>query len=147
MVKDKEYFKQYYKDNKEKLKLNSKNNKLNNVEKNKKYMKQYKIDNKEKINTYKKQWLDKNLDYNSKYYRDNHKKITIEKWKQEGIIIDDYEEFYDYFIIESNCWICNKIYNTYNVSDFKCLDHDHDLLDEPNIRYICCNYCNLHIVR
>ena len=94
--------------------------------------KQYYLDNKEKINQYRK---------------DNHKQKTIIQWKYQGVIDNDYDLFYDYFITQTNCWICDKVFNKDIVMDRRCLDHDHDLLDEPNIRYICCNYCNLYIVR
>jgi hypothetical protein len=109
-----------------------------NKEKILEYHKQYSIHNKETIAEYKKQ-----------YKKDNHKTYKISRWKNQGIIVedDDWNGLYEYFIKETNCWICNKVYNKDNRMDFRCLDHDHDLLDEPNIRYICCHYCNLHIVK
>ena len=108
------------------------NKKYNDANKEKKA--QYYLDNKEKIKQY-------NLD--------NPKSTIISNWKQQGIIVedDDWNGLYEYFIKETNCWICNKVYNKDIVMDRRCIDHDHDLLDEPNIRYICCNYCNLFIVR
>ena len=80
------------------------------------------------------------------YYLDNHKQYTINKWKHQGIIDEDFDSLYEYFIKETNCWICDKVYNKDINMDRRCLDHDHDLLDEPNVRYICCNYCNINII-
>ena len=91
---------------------------------------------------------EKIYEYNKQYYLDNPKIYIISQWKYQGIIVedDDWDGFYDYFITQTNCWICDKIYSNDKLNR-RCLDHDHDLLDEPNIRYICCNYCNLFIVR
>jgi hypothetical protein len=108
----------------------------NNKEKKAKINKKYRDANKEKI-----------AKINKHYNLDNPKKKNIKIWKHRGVIDDDWDTLYDYYIKETNCMICDKVYNKNNHNDKKCLDHDHDLLDEPNIRYICCNYCNLHVVR
>lgn len=98
--------------------------------------KKYRAANKHKIRAYKKQ-----------YFLDNSKQYIIRNWKKRGVIDDDWDGLYDYYIKETNCWICDKVYSNDIVIDRRCLDHDHDLLDEPNVRYICCNYCNLHIIK
>jgi len=76
--KDKEDLKQYYLDNKEKLKQYYKQYRLDNKEKLKQYYEQYYLDNKEKINeTSKKCRLDnkeKIKEYNRQYRLDNKEK-------------------------------------------------------------------------
>jgi hypothetical protein len=128
--------KKYYLNNKEKVAENGKQYRNNNKEKIAEYIKQYYLNNKEKV-----------AEQNKQYFLDNPKIFIISHWKRQGVIDDDFDSLYEYFITQTNCWICNKVYNNDNVMDRRCLDHDHDLLDEPNIRYICCNYCNLHIVK
>tara|TARA_R110000851_G_scaffold331111_1_gene504830 strand:+ start:80 stop:397 length:318 start_codon:yes stop_codon:yes gene_type:complete len=100
------------------------------------YLKQYRIDNKEKIK-----------EKNKQYQLDNPKIYIIAKWKHRGVIDDDINGFYDYFITQTNCWICDKVYNKDITMDRRCLDHDHDIKNDNNIRYICCNYCNINIVK
>ena len=128
--------KKYYLNNKEKVAENGKQYRNNNKEKIAEYIKQYYLNNKEKV-----------AEQNKQYFLDNPKIFIISHWKRQGVIDDDFDSLYEYFITQTNCWICNKVYNKDNVMDRRCLDHDHDLLDEPNIRYICCHYCNLHIVK
>jgi len=86
-------------------------------------------------------YKEQQLTYNGK------KNLAISKWRWRGIIDPDFKSVYDYFITQTNCWICDKEYNKVNKMDLRCLDHDHDLTDEPNIRYICCGYCNLHLLK
>jgi len=98
--------------------------------------KKYKDTNKEKI-----------AEQNKKYQKENPKSMRISHWKRQGIIDDDYDLLYDVFIKETNCWICGKDFNKDIVMDRKCLDHDHDITDDGNVRYILCHYCNLYVVR
>ena len=118
---NKEKRKQYYLDNKEKI-LEQK--------------KQYGLNNKEKITKQKKQ-----------YRLDNPKSKIISNWKFNGIIDDDWDGLYEYFIKETKCMICDKLYNKDIKIDLRCLEHDHDITDDNNVRYICCVYCNLHIIK
>tara|TARA_R110000851_G_scaffold332462_1_gene508761 strand:+ start:12 stop:398 length:387 start_codon:yes stop_codon:yes gene_type:complete len=110
--------------------------------------KKYFENNKEKIAERQKKYYENNLE-KIKEYNQSPKRIKdkrISNWRRSGIIDPDLKSVYDYFITQTNCWICDKEYNKVNKMDLRCLDHDHDLTDEPNIRYICCNYCNLNII-
>ena len=122
--------------NKEKITIRNKIYKDANKEKISLYNKQYEIDNKEK-----------KAARSKKYREDNHKNIIIYNWKYQGIIDDDYDLLYEYFITQTNCWICDKVYNNDIVADRRCLDHDNTLLNEPNVRYICCWNCNINTIR
>jgi hypothetical protein len=120
-------------------------------EKQKIYIKQYKIDNKEKIALDSKIRYDKikhtpefkqnKLQRQREYRKKERQKYVVNGWRNKGIIDSDWDSFYDVFIKQTHCWICNKKY------DFKkyrrCLDHDHET---GEIRYIVCNVCNIHIV-
>ena len=87
------------------------------------------------------------IDKKYKQTPEGKKKYRLNKWKFGGIIDPDIESVYDYFITQTHCWICDKEYNNNIIMDYRCLDHDHDLIDEPNIRYICCGYCNINVIR
>ena len=72
----------------------------------------------------------------------NGKKINrIARWRQQGIIDTDFDELYAFVLGETNCMICDKKYKN---SQDRHVDHDHE---EGNVRYICCNYCNSHVIR
>tara|TARA_R110000850_G_C9576565_1_gene425621 strand:+ start:42 stop:464 length:423 start_codon:yes stop_codon:yes gene_type:complete len=140
MGKRTEYHKQYYKqyriDNKEKIKQYGKQYNIDNKKQIAENKKQYNIDNKETI-----------VENRKQYRKNNDKQLTINRWKKYGIIDDDYDGLYDYFITQTNCWICDKVYNKDIKYDIRCLDHDHDITDDSNVRYICCSYCNRHIIK
>ena len=108
--------------------------------------KRYRLKNKEKIKAYDRQYRQDNKEarqeLNNLYRKtpSGKKSIRITKWKSIGIIDEDLGAVYDYYILETNCMICNK---KYKGSEDRCLDHHHL---EGYIRYICCQYCNLHVV-
>ena len=81
--------------------------------------------------------------YHIKYYKDNPHHIVIAKWKYRGIIDSDFKALYDYFIQQTHCWICNKRYSEKMGYDKRVLDHCHET---GEVRYICCNGCNIHVV-
>ena len=124
--------------NKEKVAIKRKEWRANNKDKEAIYNNKYKANHKETIAIYDKK-------YNQ---TPNGKKLKrIADWKIRGIIDEDIDAVYDYYVKETNCMICDKIYNKDIVMDKRCLDHDHDITDDNNVRYICCSYCNLHIIK
>ena len=69
----------------------------------------------------------------------NHDKEKISIWKSRGIITNDFNNVYDVYINTTNCDYCNKKFK--NTLD-RCLDHDHSIKDNNNIRGIICRPCN-----
>tara|TARA_R110000851_G_scaffold24715_1_gene71324 strand:+ start:182 stop:604 length:423 start_codon:yes stop_codon:yes gene_type:complete len=124
--------KKRYNNNKEKALERNKKWRENNKEKIALKTKKYYLNNKEKINQFR---------------LDNPKTDIISNWKRRGVIDDDFNGLYNYFITQTNCWICDKVYNNDIVMDRRCLDHDHDITDDNNVRYICCWNCNINIIR
>ena len=72
------------------------------------------------------------------------KKIT--SWKDQGIIVQDYNKLYDSFLSMTNCQLCKKelTIDKKITHSTKCLDHDHLINNRPNVRMICCHACNLN---
>ena len=71
------------------------------------------------------------------------KQRKINKWKQWGIIDEDFSSLYDYFILQTNCMICLKLFKN---SPDRQLDHDHDITADANVRYILCRNCNCNLL-
>ena len=65
-------------------------------------------------------------------------------WKRQGIIIKNFDEFYEIFLSITQCQICQKelTVDRYTTHSTKSVDHDHNINDGENVRYICCNACN-----
>ena len=124
MVKTKEQIKttqkKYYEKNKEKI--------LERVKK-------YKQKNKEKIKQ-------KNKEYREKTDMKTPKKIRckiISNWKSRGIICD-YKYYYNIYLQQIKCYYCRKEFkNTKN----RCLDHNHNITNDYNVRGIICRSCNV----
>ena len=82
-----------------------------------------------------------------KAYRQTPKgKKTAKKsgWKEQGIIIKNFDEFYEKFLSTDICQICKKklTVDKINTHSTKSVDHDHNIIDRENVRYICCHACN-----
>tara|TARA_Y100000114_G_scaffold151221_1_gene167655 strand:- start:464 stop:916 length:453 start_codon:yes stop_codon:yes gene_type:complete len=74
------------------------------------------------------------------------KSLRIGRWKQQGIFVEDFDKFYQTFLETTNCQICNKLLteDKRTTHSTRCVDHDHNILDKPNVRAICCQTCNLN---
>tara|TARA_R110000803_G_scaffold25_3_gene67 strand:+ start:50 stop:511 length:462 start_codon:yes stop_codon:yes gene_type:complete len=72
----------------------------------------------------------------------------IANCKFRGIISLDWDATYNWFMNTLNCENpeCNVILTTdrYPISTTKCLDHDHNIINSPNIRGVLCHQCNLN---
>ena len=115
----KEYMKEYRLKNKEKLTLQ-----------NKEYKKEYRKNNKEKLTLKMRE-----------YRKDNpecKKRETIYDWKRRGLICEDYDKLYEYYLSIYECQNCGFQLNQ-DLSTRKCMDHCHNT---GQFRQILCNYCN-----
>ena len=107
----------------------------------------YREKNREKILETKRKWYKKNKEKIKevrKIYKKSEKgkkSNRICKWKFYGIIDEDLSAVYDFLIEQTHCMIC---YKEYKDSSDRHLDHDHQT---GEIRYICCRYCNVHLLR
>ena len=81
-----------------------------------KYNQQYRLKNKEKVN---------------KYFR-------IGKWKNRGVISEDYNKLYEYYLSVKECENCGIELNQDEATK-KCLDHDHNT---GLFRQVLCKVCN-----
>ena len=125
------------------------------LEKKRIYQKEYRAKNKEKIKEYKKEWAAKNADnlveYGKEYRQKNKEKIKeynqtpsrkkskrIFDWKRRGLIHDDIDELYEYYINTNECNVCKVVFTENNK---RCMDHDHQ---SGAFRNVLCNKCNVN---
>jgi len=92
---------------------------------------------------YHKQYREKNKEKLKKYNQSDKVKKTmrISKWKNRGVISDDYNKLYEYYLSVKNCEKC-KIELDKDYKTQKCLDHCHDT---GLFRNILCRVCNVTI--
>ena len=124
-----EYRKKYYEENKEKLAEQNKKYYYENKEKLAEWQKEYREDNKEKRKEYNQTETGK-------------KKNRISNWKRKGVISDDFDALYKYFINCKNCEECNieLTEDRYNTATTRCLDHSHET---GLFRNVLCQSCNV----
>tara|TARA_R110000803_G_C11733901_1_gene290034 strand:+ start:48 stop:440 length:393 start_codon:yes stop_codon:yes gene_type:complete len=67
------------------------------------------------------------------------KKRKIGNWKTQGMICEDWDKMYDDF---NNITLCNYCNEPFKNLFHKTLDHNHLILDNPNIRAVLCRTCN-----
>ena len=156
--KKKEYNKQYREANKEKLKEQKKEYKEANKNKIAECQKKWYLENKEQIKQQTKEYRENNKEKIKEYRENNKEKIKeqtkeykqtetgikcqrISKWKQYGVISDDYNKLYNIYINTTNCEECNiELVEGMYGKNKKCLDHDHTT---GQFRNVLCNTCNI----
>jgi hypothetical protein len=96
----------------------------------------------EERKAYMRAWREKNKEHISQYDKKRNetsvgkKSNTISKWKQRGIIHDDYSGLYEKYIATTHCQVCQTEFKD---SFDRCLDHDHD---SGKFRQFLCRDCN-----
>ena len=103
------------------------------TEEKKEYDRIYRIQNKDRLNKQKRE------------YRKNNKKIgRISQWKARGVICDDYDLMYEYYINTKYCSdpTCNVelTEDKIRTETTRCLDHDHHT---GEFRDVLCHNCNI----
>ena len=97
------------------------------------YQKEYREKNKEKKAIYKKE-----------YYQTPRGKMKshIDRWKKQGIHVEDMEILYKWFLEATHCENCKKEFVDGKYNNLtKCVDHDHNV-EFNNFRNILCISCN-----
>jgi len=120
---------------------------LKNKEKMKEYQKEYYKNNKEKINLLCKEYSEINKDklilYQKEYKKNNpeskRKTDIISNWKRMGVICEDYDKLYEYYLSSEECENCGIQLNS-GTGTKKHLDHCHNT---GLFRNILCQTCNL----
>jgi len=124
----KEYHRQYYLKNKEKL-----------INKQKEYYK----NNQEKVINNQKEYYKNNRNERLNYCKtDNGRKsCRISNWKKMGVLSDDYNKLYDYYLSVKECENCGvDLVEGHFGANKKCLDHNHNT---GEFRNVLCNTCNI----
>tara|TARA_R110000824_G_scaffold15420_1_gene64939 strand:- start:169 stop:585 length:417 start_codon:yes stop_codon:yes gene_type:complete len=88
--------------------------------------------------------MSKDYQYKKKYRESpkGKKAHKIASWKYQGIISSDWDLLYEKFINTTHCGLCNIELIEGKKTNSRCLDHDHDIKDGDNVRYILCHKCN-----
>jgi hypothetical protein len=127
--KQKEYDRQRYLKNKEKMKENSLDNYYADRQKKLDYLKQYREENKDKIR-------ERNRVYNK---TERGKRVnTIGGWRNKGLIADDYDAIYDRYINTHECDCCKK--PIHQGIGSRVMDHCHKT---GKFRNVLCHNCNI----
>ena len=78
-----------------------------------------------------------------KIYNDSERgkqKNMIQRWKQCGLIVEDYDKIYYRWKNSTHCEKCNQIYT---IKHFRCMEHSHST---GNFRGIVCHFCNKNML-
>ena len=116
---------------------------MDRKERKKAYMKAYREANKEKRKEKNRQFREANKEYIKQYNKRpaNKKSKIIAKWKNRGLLCEDYDSLYDRYIESTNCEECGCEYGVKGDGSgtFRCCDHDHET---GLFRNFLCNTCN-----
>tara|TARA_R110000824_G_C14773941_1_gene631239 strand:+ start:82 stop:516 length:435 start_codon:yes stop_codon:yes gene_type:complete len=133
------YNKEYREKNKEKEKEYR--------EKNKERNKEYREKNKEKLKEYSKEYNKNNLEKIKEIRKEYNKteqgkkSYRISNWKSYGVISDDFNSLYKYYLDCDKCEECFINLTTgKRCATSKCLDHSHETGEFRNV--VCFN-CNI----
>tara|TARA_R110000822_G_scaffold68076_1_gene165593 strand:+ start:72 stop:464 length:393 start_codon:yes stop_codon:yes gene_type:complete len=78
------------------------------------------------------------------YYKteQGRKSYKINSWKDNGVICENFDNLYDYYVNCKNCEQCDVelTVDRYNTRTTRCLDHCHKT---GRFRNVLCNYCNI----
>tara|TARA_R110000824_G_scaffold102588_1_gene244041 strand:+ start:3742 stop:4251 length:510 start_codon:yes stop_codon:yes gene_type:complete len=144
MVQTKEeraiYQKTYYLKNKEKICLQKKIYNLENKEERAIYERKKYLKNKDKISIKSKEYRLENREKITENRLSNHKKITIDSWKRQGLKSEIYGAIYDYYNGVLNCERCGVTLTTgERCKTQKHMDHCHQT---GLFRNVVCMSCN-----
>ena len=81
-------------------------------------------------------------EYHKKYNKTEvcKKKYTVGRWKNRGVIADDFDSLYETYINTWNCENCNIELIAGNIgANRRCLDHCHESGVFRNILCVSCN--------
>ena len=137
--------KEYYQNNKEKVKEKVKEY----YEDNKEHMKEYREKNKDKISKQTKKYYENNKEQIVKYKKEydktdiGKKSHTLSVWKERGLIEtkEFIDEIYNMWLTQEECNACGiELTRTGKNSNTNAnMDHDHST---GKFRHIICGYCN-----
>ena len=113
-------------------------------EERKEYNRLYRLKNKEFLREKNRLYRIKNPQYAIDYRKTDKckKSYIIGNWKRYGVECFDWNLLYDVFIKVSRCDYCNVELNT-NTKTRRCLDHDHNIQGQFNVRGVLCLCCNV----
>jgi len=109
---------------------------LKNKEKIKQKASIYFIQNREKIKIKAKEYYINNVDYYKS--EEGYKKSRISKWRCRGLITEDIDKLYEYYLSIEECENCGIELNQDEATK-KCMDHCHQT---GQFRNILCKSCN-----
>jgi len=118
-----------------------------NKEKNREYCREYYQTHKEEQNKKNKEYCQTHTEERKEYLKKNNQRPEVKKadrirhWIKQGILFHDYDLLHDKYISTTHCDFCKCLLNQCG-SSRKCVDHNHDIHDNENVRGILCNSCN-----